>query len=95
VTLARRIPAGKLARVSAYDVLGSVLAMPAGALVAGPLAAAAGVSAVQYGAAALIVAASVLGLLPREVRGLRSADGAAPVRRASAASPVNAAQARA
>jgi MFS family permease len=77
VTMARKIPADLLARVSAYDVLGSVSAMPVGALVAGPLAAAIGVSATQYGAAALIVAASALALLPREVRSLR-ADEAAP-----------------
>ena len=77
VTMARNIPPDLLARVSAYDVLGAVGAMPAGALVAGPLAAAIGVSATQYGAAALIVAASALALLPREVRSLR-ADEAAP-----------------
>ena len=36
VTMARNIPPDKLARVSSYDVLGSVMAMPAGALIAGP-----------------------------------------------------------
>jgi hypothetical protein len=76
VTMARKIPADLLARVSAYDVLGSVGAMPAGALVAGPLAAAIGVSATQYGAAGLIIAASALALLPREVRSLRAGDAA-------------------
>ena len=35
VTMARNIPPDKLARVSSYDVLGSVMAMPAGALIAG------------------------------------------------------------
>ena len=45
VTLARHIPPDLLARVSSYDVLGSVAAMPVGALVAGPLAAGIGVSA--------------------------------------------------
>ena len=39
----RNIPPGMLARVSSYDVLGSVMAMPVGALIAGPLAAAVGV----------------------------------------------------
>ena len=43
VTLARHIPPDRLARVSSYDILGTVLAMPAGALVAGPLAARIGV----------------------------------------------------
>jgi predicted MFS family arabinose efflux permease len=71
VTLARRIPPDKLARVSSYDVLGSVMAMPAGALAAGPIAAAIGVFPAEYGAAALTVAACLLALLPREIRSLR------------------------
>jgi len=72
VTVARHIPADRLARVSSYDVLGTVAAMPAGALVAGPLAASIGVSFTEYGAAVLILAASLLALAPREVRSLRS-----------------------
>ncbi len=72
VALARLIPPERLARVSSYDVLGSVMAMPAGALVAGPLAAVIGVSVTQYGAAALIVVATALALIPRDVRALRS-----------------------
>ena len=42
VALARNIPADKLASVSSYDALGSVMAMPIGAVVAGPIAAWAG-----------------------------------------------------
>jgi predicted MFS family arabinose efflux permease len=105
VTMARNIPPGKLARVSSYDLLGSVMAMPIGALIAGPLAAAIGVSATQYGAAVLIVAASALALIPRDVRRMRAvkwvgeAGGAVPEdgeaggadQPTSAASPVNAA----
>ncbi|HEV2243861.1 MAG TPA: MFS transporter [Streptosporangiaceae bacterium] len=93
VALARNIPPGRLARVSAYDLLGSVMAMPVGALIAGPLAAAAGVSATQYGAAALILAASALALIPRDVRGMRAGQVASPdeVQATSSASPVNAA----
>lgn len=72
VALATRIPPAKLARVSSYDTLGSVMAMPIGAVLAGPIAAWVGVSVTQYGAAALIVAASVLALLPRDVRTLRA-----------------------
>ncbi|MEU9891514.1 MFS transporter [Sphaerisporangium sp. NPDC051011] len=72
VTLARNVPPGKLARVSAYDALGSVMAMPVGALIAGPIAAQIGLSATQYGAAALMIVASGLALLPRDVRTLRS-----------------------
>jgi len=75
VALARTIPPGKLARVSSYDALGSVMAMPVGALIAGPLAAAVGVSATQYGAAALIIVASALALIPRDVRTMRADDG--------------------
>ncbi len=78
VTMARNIPPDKLARVSAYDVLGSVMAMPAGALIAGPLAAAIGTSAAQYAAAAAIVVASALALIPRDVRAMRSNGPARP-----------------
>jgi len=72
VTVARNVPPDLLARVSAYDVLGSVSAMPLGALLIGPIAAAVGVSVTQYGAAALIVLASGLTLLAPEVRHMRS-----------------------
>lgn len=71
VALARNIPPDKLARVSSYDAFGSVMAMPVGAVLAGPIAAWAGVSVTQYGAAALIVAASLLALIPRDIRTLR------------------------
>jgi predicted MFS family arabinose efflux permease len=72
VAMARNIPPGMLARVSSYDALGSVMAMPAGALIAGPLAAAIGVSTAQYAAAGAIVAVSALALIPRDVRQLRN-----------------------
>jgi len=72
VALARNIPPEKLARVSSYDLFGSVMAMPVGAVLAGPIAAWAGVSATQYGAAALIVIAAALALIPRDIRTLRS-----------------------
>jgi MFS family permease len=68
VVMARNIPPGMLARVSSYDALGSVMAMPVGAVLAGPIAAAAGVPATQYGAAVLILGASLLALIPREIR---------------------------
>jgi hypothetical protein len=82
VTMARNIPPDMLARVSSYDVLGSVMAMPAGALIAGPLGAAIGTSAAQYAAAAAIIVASALALIPRDVRAMRS-NG--PARQESAA----------
>jgi hypothetical protein len=59
-------------------VLGSVLAMPVGALVVGPLAASIGVPLTEYGAAVLILAASLLALAPREVRSLRSDQAPGP-----------------
>jgi MFS family permease len=72
LALARNIPPDKLARVSSYDAFGSVMAMPIGAVVAGPIAAWVGVSATQYGAAALITGASLLALIPRDIRRLRA-----------------------
>jgi predicted MFS family arabinose efflux permease len=78
VAMARNIPPALLARVSSYDVLGSVMAMPAGALVAGPLGAAIGVSAAQYAAAAAILFASALALIPRDVRHMRAQPAPAP-----------------
>jgi predicted MFS family arabinose efflux permease len=78
VALARNIPPGKLARVSSYDVLGSVMAMPAGALIAGPLGAAIGISTAQYAAAAAILVVSALALVPRDIRTMRGGDAAIP-----------------
>ncbi|HEY3734794.1 MAG TPA: MFS transporter [Streptosporangiaceae bacterium] len=72
VEMTRRIPPSMLARVSSYDAVGSFLATPAGTLAAGPLAAVVGVSATQYGAVALIVAATAFALIPRSIRGTRS-----------------------
>ena len=78
VTMARNIPPDKLARVSSYDVLGSVMAMPAGALLAGPLGPAIGLSRAQYAAAAMIIVASAMALIPRDMRTIRSTDEPAP-----------------
>ncbi len=78
VTMARNIPSDMLARVSSYDVLGSVMAMPAGALIAGPLGTAIGISRAQYAAAAAIIVASALALIPRDIRTIRSSDALVP-----------------
>jgi MFS family permease len=78
VTMAVNIPPEMLARVSAYDALGSTMGMPVGALAAGPIAALVGVSATQYGAAAIILVASALALIPREIRAMRSVREAEP-----------------
>jgi MFS family permease len=78
VAMTRNIPPGKLARVSSYDVLGSVMAMPVGALIAGPLGTAIGTSRAQYGAAAVIVIASALALIPRDIRTMRYREAPPP-----------------
>jgi predicted MFS family arabinose efflux permease len=72
VAMATRIPSDKLARVSSYDALGSLAAMPLGALIVGPLAARAGVPVTEFAAAAVIFAASAFTLLPREMWTIRS-----------------------
>ena len=66
--------------MSSYDAFGSVMAMPIGAVVAGPIAAWAGVSATQYGAAALILIVSVFALIPRDIRTLRADQLSGPAR---------------
>src|SRR6201998_3380963 len=78
VALARNIPPAKLARVSSYDVLGSGMARPPGALIAGPLGTAIGISSAQYAAAATIIVASALALIPRDIRTMRSSDPGLP-----------------
>jgi hypothetical protein len=65
------------ARVSSYDALGTVMAMPVGALIAGPLGNKIGISSAQYAAAAAIVA-SALALIPRDIRTMPRADAAIP-----------------
>ncbi|HXW47671.1 MAG TPA: MFS transporter [Streptosporangiaceae bacterium] len=73
VAMARAVAPGMLARVAAYDAMGTFLAMPAGAVLAGPIAAAIGVSQTQAGAAGLILVASLLALIPRDIWRLRAA----------------------
>ncbi len=89
VTMATKIRPDMLARVSAYDALGSTMGMPAGAIAAGPIAAMIGVSATQYGAAALIVIASALTLIPRDVRKTRSHEALRPEPSAQPVQPVS------
>lgn len=71
VAMTRAIAPDKLARVSSYDALGSMMAMPVGALIAGPVAAAIGVPGAQLAAAALIAGVSGLCLIPRDIRTIR------------------------
>jgi predicted MFS family arabinose efflux permease len=88
VAMARNIPPAKLACVSGYDALGSYLATPAGALAAGPLAAVIGVRRAQYAAATVILAVSAVTLIPRDVRTMRSGQGAAGAAPVVGAAPV-------
>ncbi|MFG3019486.1 hypothetical protein ACGFZQ_13220 [Streptomyces sp. NPDC048254] len=68
VVMARTFPADRLARVGSYDMLGSVVATPFGALLAGPLAATIGIRPAQFAAVFPAVSVSVLALAPKEVR---------------------------
>jgi len=88
VALATRIAPGMLARVASYDALGSMAAMPLGALIAGPLAASIGVSSTQFAAAALMVGVSALTLIPRDIR-LDRIDQAAPGTGLAGSAPVS------
>jgi MFS family permease len=72
VALSRHIPQDKLARVYAYDGLGSISASPLGYLVAGPMVNLFGTKAVQLGSVGLVVMATALTLLSRQVRTLRA-----------------------
>jgi len=54
------------------------MAMPLGALIAGPLGSAIGISSAQYAAAAAIVVVSALALIPRDIRTMQSTDAALP-----------------
>ncbi len=70
-TMQQQIPGAMLSRVYAYDQLGSVAMIPAGFAVAGPLANAIGTRATVYGAAALVVSATLPVFAVRDVRELR------------------------
>ena len=70
-TMQQEISGEVLSRVSSYDALGSWMLMPVGFAVAGVLGATFGTRATFFGAAALIVAATLPVLLIRDVRVLR------------------------
>jgi hypothetical protein len=72
-TMQEHVPADKLARVYSYDMVGSFVAVPVGQVLAGPIAAAAGVEPTLVGAAGLIGLAVVFMLSSRDVRHLRHA----------------------
>jgi MFS family permease len=69
-TMQEHVPSEMLARVYSYDMLGSILAVPIGQVVAGPLAEHFGLRQTLIGAAALCGLATVAMLLSRDVRHL-------------------------
>jgi hypothetical protein len=70
VSLQQHIPSDRLARVYAYDALGSLIAVPVGEAVVGPLAESVGLVATFVGCAIAIVVATVGALASSSVRGL-------------------------
>jgi hypothetical protein len=64
----QHIPQRALSRVYAYDMLGSIIFIPIGLSMAGPLADLFGTDATLYGFAGVIVAACVFMLASRDVR---------------------------
>lgn len=70
-TMQQQIPGQMLSRVYAYDMLGSVALIPVGFTIAGPVADAIGTRATLYGAATLVVLATLPIIAVRDVRELR------------------------
>jgi MFS family permease len=69
-TMQQQIPQEKLSRLYAYDMLGSIMFVPVGLAVAGPLADAIGVEETLWGAFACIVAVTLAVLAVPDVRNL-------------------------
>jgi len=70
VSLQENVPANKLARVYSYDMLGSIIAVPAGQIIVGPLAEVFGLRATLLGCAVAIVVPTLLAMADRSVRTL-------------------------
>jgi hypothetical protein len=70
--LQENVPRAAISRVSAYDWLGSLIFMPAGFALAGPVSDAIGIDATLWTAAGLIVAANLAIVAVPSVRRLRS-----------------------
>ena len=70
-TMQQQVPGELLSRVYSYDQLGSLVLIPVGFAIAGPIADAIGSQATLYGAAALVVAVTLPVFAVRDVRELR------------------------
>lgn len=68
------IPGDVLSRVSSYDALGSVVFVPIGLVVAGPLAAQIGIASAVWAATVLVGVATLAALAVADVRNLPRAD---------------------
>jgi predicted MFS family arabinose efflux permease len=79
MAIQQNVPQEKLSRVSAYDALGSIVFVPLGLSLAGPIADAVGLTNALLGAALLGTAATVAALGVRDVRELRRRDDEVPV----------------
>lgn len=77
--LAQRVPPQLLSRVSAWDWMGSLALLPAGYLLAGPVAQALGAVEVLIGGGLLGLLACAAGLLPYSTRTLTRYEGPSPV----------------
>lgn len=73
VSMQSNVPEDKLSRVYAYDWFGSLVFIPLGQILAGPVAARAGVPATIVGCGVVVLAATVAALFVPSVRHLRRA----------------------
>lgn len=71
LSLQQNVPGEKLARVYSYDIIGSIVAVPIGQLVVGPVAAAAGTAPTLAGCAVLVVVTTCAALFSGQIRALR------------------------
>ena len=76
-TMQREVPAEVLSRVSAYDWFGSLVFLPVGYAIAGPVASVVGIRTVFFAGAAYMCAAVAALMLVPSIRHMRAGTGAA------------------
>jgi hypothetical protein len=84
-TLQRHIPHDRLSRVSAYDLVGSFVAIPLGLTLVGPVSDAVGVTETLWAAAFVVTATVLLQFLVPDIRNLRALPSDQPEEAAIAA----------